>query len=190
MLALLAGAILGPDWSAPITTPPPGSTTLHLLPNHQCTGAGEYSDADGKHPYCTKDEARAACVAAGCDGLAERKLLINATYAKRPPDGYYLGYCVRGWVSNFGDLWYWLPEDRPEKDSCGPGFTKTSMPSCGGAYCVGCPADLTVCPPPSPPAPPARPAPPAWRRRCAFVQSSVRPARRPWTRIRTGRCRP
>ena len=69
MLALLAGAILGPDWSAPITTPPPGSTTLHLLPNHQCTGAGEYSDADGKHPYCTKDEARAACVAAGCDGL-------------------------------------------------------------------------------------------------------------------------
>ena len=154
MLALLAGAILGPDWSAPITTPPPGSTTLHLLPNHQCTGAGEYSDADGKHPYCTKDEARAACVAAGCDGLAERKLLINATYAKRPPkDGYYLGYCVRGWVSNFGDLWYWLPEDRPEKDSCGPGFTKTSMPSCGGAYCVGCPADLTVCPPPSPPYP-------------------------------------
>ena len=67
MLALLAGAILGPDWSAPITTPPPGSTTLHFLPNHQCTGAGEYSDADGKHPYCTKDEARAACVAAGAD---------------------------------------------------------------------------------------------------------------------------
>ena len=162
MLALLAGAILGPDWSAPITTPPPGSTTLHLLPNHQCTGEGEYTGADGKFPYCTKEEARAACEAAGCDGLAERKLLINATYAKRPPkDGYYLGYCVRGWVSNFGDLFYWLPEDRPEKDSCGPGFTKTSMPSCGGAYCVGCPADLTVCPPPSPPAPPAPPpAPP------------------------------
>ena len=66
MLALLAGAILGPDWSAPITTPPPGSTTLHFLPNHQCTGEGEYTGADGKFPYCSKDEARAACVAAGC----------------------------------------------------------------------------------------------------------------------------
>ena len=52
MLAIHAGAILG-VWTGPITTPPPGSTTLHFLPNHQCTGAGEYSDADGKHPYCS-----------------------------------------------------------------------------------------------------------------------------------------
>ena len=126
-----------PAWSAPILVPPNGSTTLHFLPHHHCDAdAPERGYTGEKNPYCSKDAARAACAAAGCTGgLAEKELLINATYAKRPPkEGYTLGYCARGWVSNEDDLFYWLPEDRPANNSCGPGFTQVNMPTCGGAY--------------------------------------------------------
>ena len=140
---------------------------IHVLPVHTCPGHG-----GDKYRWPSAAEAEAACVAHGCDGLANVSMLDSPwhAYAHQFDNGKpteTTGYCWASWYVN--DLG--LP---PDGGGAAEAHVKAwrvlqAAPGCGVAGfntwgqtkaatgCIGCPRYLQTCPSPPPSTPPSPP---------------------------------
>ena len=130
---------------------------IHVLPIHTCEGPGE------GHPYRYNSAAAAtdACLAAGCDGLAQLSMLnsplyayngINADNGTSTADSQ---LCAAAWYRNdlgLGGGGEFITAYHMQVDigpGCGPpGYNiwSTSPRVDAAAGCVGCPRQLQTCP--------------------------------------------
>jgi hypothetical protein len=162
------GSPPAPPAPRPPPFPPPLLEPIHVLPLHTCAGPAGWS-----YRYSSAGEAANACVAAGCDDIAQLSMLNNPAYAyngnnaDRGRSTADTQLCWAAWYRNDIGLngggmnspikaWH-MQQAAP---GCGnAGYNVWVSSNKAAAACVGCPRHLQTCPSPPPPAPPP-PSPP------------------------------